>query len=283
MTWTNLTFPFASLLTSSQMTLLDANFDALAVGDAGAPAFVGVIDQPSLITAVQTLTSGSVGAGISVEFDFTAVGDYAFHPAWFNSAGTFLPYGVAGTLNETADPGHPIIIMENVAGTATLTVTIRYVSSSPPWDLGDGEIPLFIWVRIDDVTGELTGISVAPDAPWNFALYRREPINRANPRGELGKLRAEQNRIKASQKRTIAEKNAFQPIFPHPWNKENNTGMTIVLLDPVSSIMEDLLLWHNQAEVPISTLIEDGDLVIGTTPLPRAVPAGAISLSLDWK
>jgi hypothetical protein len=38
MAWTNLSFPFGSLLSSTKMTQLDANIDAVASGDDGAPA-----------------------------------------------------------------------------------------------------------------------------------------------------------------------------------------------------------------------------------------------------
>lgn len=38
MAWTDLSFPFGSLLSSTKMTQLDANLDALAAGDTGAPA-----------------------------------------------------------------------------------------------------------------------------------------------------------------------------------------------------------------------------------------------------
>jgi len=40
MAWTNLTFSFGAILTSAQMTQLDANFDALAAADSGAPQIV---------------------------------------------------------------------------------------------------------------------------------------------------------------------------------------------------------------------------------------------------
>lgn len=45
MAWTDLAFSFGSLLTSTKMTQLDANFDAMAAGDSGAPniAFAALI------------------------------------------------------------------------------------------------------------------------------------------------------------------------------------------------------------------------------------------------
>ena len=37
MAWTDILFPFGSILTSSKMTNLQANFKAMADGDSGAP------------------------------------------------------------------------------------------------------------------------------------------------------------------------------------------------------------------------------------------------------
>lgn len=50
MAWTDLTFAFGSLLTSTKMTQLDNNFDALASGASGAPEI--------LIDALTACTSG---------------------------------------------------------------------------------------------------------------------------------------------------------------------------------------------------------------------------------
>lgn len=48
MAWTNLTFPFGSLLTSTKMTQLYDNFDALATGDASAPKILfDAMDSPT--------------------------------------------------------------------------------------------------------------------------------------------------------------------------------------------------------------------------------------------
>ena len=48
MAWTDLTFDFGSILTSSKMTNLQANFQAMADGDSGAP----IISQASLAPGI---------------------------------------------------------------------------------------------------------------------------------------------------------------------------------------------------------------------------------------
>ncbi len=55
MAWSNLTFNFEEVLTSSKMNLLDANFDALAAGDAGAPDI-----QPAAIDSAETFAFAEI-------------------------------------------------------------------------------------------------------------------------------------------------------------------------------------------------------------------------------
>ena len=55
MAWTDLTFAFGSLLTSTKMTQLDANFDALAAGESGAPTITAsAIGGLGMITRANT-------------------------------------------------------------------------------------------------------------------------------------------------------------------------------------------------------------------------------------
>lgn len=52
MTWTGLTYSFGSLLTSTKMTQNQANFSALAAGDAGAPHIVpAALDSHTAVTS----------------------------------------------------------------------------------------------------------------------------------------------------------------------------------------------------------------------------------------
>lgn len=67
MAWTDLTFSFGAILTSAQMTQLDANFDALAAGGGGAPA----IQYAALATDIgpwHTIDTQTASASATVEF-----------------------------------------------------------------------------------------------------------------------------------------------------------------------------------------------------------------------
>lgn len=90
MAWTNLTFPFASLLTSTQMTQMDDNFDALAAGLAGAPPILeaaygaGSVDQTALKTSTAS-QAGTIPASGVVEITMSA---YSFFPMIHNTTGS---------------------------------------------------------------------------------------------------------------------------------------------------------------------------------------------------
>lgn len=61
MAWTNLTFNFGSLLTSTKMTQLDANFDSLAAGESGAPDILttALLANPANSSGSETIPNAS--------------------------------------------------------------------------------------------------------------------------------------------------------------------------------------------------------------------------------
>ena len=61
MAWTDLSFPSNSLLTSLKMTQLDENFDAVAAGNAGAPALNVNSFMVSGVASLATLNISSGG------------------------------------------------------------------------------------------------------------------------------------------------------------------------------------------------------------------------------
>ena len=81
MVWTNLTFPYGSKLSSAQMTQLQANFAAMAAGDAGAPE---ITKDALKSTANTTGVSGALATGISIDVDMQ---DYCFSPHVYTNHG----------------------------------------------------------------------------------------------------------------------------------------------------------------------------------------------------
>lgn len=124
MAWTNLTFAFGSLLTSTKMTQMYDNFAALAAGDSGAP---NVIVDGSNITSgaitrakLSTGTSGASGTGSIVTITLTA---YSFFPRISGSGGSTVdPTGGGGS------PDSPAFQISGLGG-STYDVDWRYIAA----------------------------------------------------------------------------------------------------------------------------------------------------------
>jgi hypothetical protein len=67
---------------------------------------------------------------------------------------------------DTASLGYGAYWRLNSAG-GTSTARLYYINSSPPYNLGDGNIPLFIYVEIDS-TGDIVSMSSSTEAPWHY-------------------------------------------------------------------------------------------------------------------
>ena len=108
-TWTNLSFPFGSTLTSTQMTNLDNNLDALAEGAAGAPAIqLAAMDTNSVDTGQlvnDSVTNAKIDAGAvdTTELATGAVWRVKIQTSTITLAGSLTPSAYLGiTLNAYA-------------------------------------------------------------------------------------------------------------------------------------------------------------------------------------
>lgn len=79
MAWTNLTFAYNSLLTSTKMTQLDDNFDALAAGASGAPEIVdAALATPGALKFIASVDFSSDATSDWTAFDATKYDAYMF-------------------------------------------------------------------------------------------------------------------------------------------------------------------------------------------------------------
>lgn len=130
MAWTNLTFSFGSVLTSTKMTQLDANLDALAAGNSGSPkiqeaACTGqsCIDQSALKTDTVFL-AGSIANSVT---QLIALTPYAFFPMVHASANIVR---MEGWTTDAASANLPRFGLRNQSGSSqTYDVDTRYVQA----------------------------------------------------------------------------------------------------------------------------------------------------------
>lgn len=175
MAWTDLTFTFGSTLSSSKMTQLDDNFDALAAGSAGAPKIqTAALEQTGGSEAVTqaTIRAASIGQNeIKTALQQTSTAVFAnvsytgggFHLGWGYGISNATNVSMAGY---TSSGGYIWGMGLSVGGGATTYWQSRYFQASPPYDLGNGTVPLFVFAIVDNASGDIIAIDVAPDPPW---------------------------------------------------------------------------------------------------------------------
>lgn len=291
MAWTSLSFSFGSLLTSTKMTQMYDNFDAVMAKASGAPTLASSYVVRSMLSTTQQSINHSVNTGNSQNFSFSSTGTYGFQ--------LYVSSAPANITNEVSVGGGSYTVTRIAAGNSGAHVLVmRYITSSPPWDLGDGDIQNFVWLLLDGIGNIVSSVSCI-DPPWNFLTQQRalrkglltvtvdeadrDPEKRAELDRELDNI----ERIEPTQL-NMSEKIADMPVFPHPWADGNRdtTGLTIAMLDPVSPLMErfkklDQLGMEDGEDV--LNLLNNDYIRFDNTPLTRALPPGVIAIEPRWK
>lgn len=184
----------------------------------------------------------------------------------------------------------------------TGTVTQWYIQASPPYDLGDGLVPLFVFALVGD-DGAVKRVWSAPDAPWHYngptdiRPQRTDSVSGRKYRlmhplsAEFGSLGAARKALSPSQflarteepqvevEITQAMKQSDMALIPHPFVADSGT---IVLLDPVSPVVGKLFDLHEN-RIHIGDLLREGYVSIDNIALPRSGPPGVMVVGPKWK
>ena len=190
----------------------------------------------------------------------------------------------------------------------------RYVQASPPYDLGYGKFPLFVFLLIDS-SGKIVRFDIAPDPPWanngptnirpdswkdkRTAEKRKEsppsegdliPMKRVlrkpalpgDPALMAAYLEALRNPVFDEVEITMAFKNTDMPLIPHPFIGNDLTGFSVVLLDPGCACLADLALMH-EAEESVGEILHGEYVEIDNSPLAVPTPPGVLTRRAAWK
>lgn len=159
----------------------------------------------------------------------------------------------------------------------------EYIQSSPPYNLGDADVPLFIFLGFRD--GELISTWEAQDPPW--ALNGPTDIHsgyRMLPIADFMDARKREAFIDAliqDRVEPVAEgmdlKNFDMPEIPTPFGADTKT----VLIDPVGDECRRLYELQRRGVV-IGDLVRAGALRIDNTPLKRCSPPGVDCVRAKW-
>jgi hypothetical protein len=265
--------------------------DAITEGNI-APSSVGQ-------TRIRSTTGDvSVGGG-GIANLMLAGGEYGFYPQVAFLGGPVASIGATIAVNYGSGYAAIIHLDASASGVNTAGARQRYIQASPPYDLGDGSVPLFVFAAIDSA-GNVRMTYSAEDPPWanngptsiradfydeqgrGWQRRRRRPNmdalrNPAQRETELARI-SEPEEIEVTQ----ALKQADMPLIPHPFQGNDLTGLTVVLLDPIGQMAEQLRALHQSGE-NISGLLHGEYLRLGNAPIARTAPPGVMPVSVTWR
>ena len=169
----------------------------------------------------------------------------------------------------------------------TMTVRQRYVQASPPYELGGIIVPTFIFAVVDNSSGNIEAMYQAADPPWanngptNIRPQRIDPetgraFRTIKTRKPLTNVNDPDFWSDTEIEITADYKNSDMGLIPHPFQGNDLTGKTIVMIDPRMRLVERLHEMQEVGESPLD-LFHDGDINIGNNDIPAVVrPAGVL-------
>lgn len=295
------------------------NITALAEGASGAPSIeeaalaASIVSQGKLKTATGEVSHNSS----SITHKTLPGGSYGFYPQIRMSGTTLAVYDARILDNSTTFNGWTSYVTKIglAAGSGTIYAEQRYVQASPPYDLGDGEIPLFVFAVINGA-GEIESIYTAPDPPWANngptdpgivwmfprlgqdgkpdGHTERKRVRRRRPAKPIAEMTAVERTVWFTSLRESAweegplvlppeEKNADMGLIPHPFGGNDLTGKSVVLINPVGTMAEEMAMIHITPGESVNELLHEGDLVVDNMEVARATPPGVLAHPVKWK
>lgn len=305
-----------SPITTTLFSNIIERFAGLAANDSGAPSIVNAAlqshpwGQSDLDTSLGSVSrSGGASSGHST----LPGGQYGSYPqtqktTTGGAGGSDAIFRISQLLASSSDWTYATYIyieIANLATTITLEARQRYLNASPPYDLGDGIVPRFIFLLVNNTPRTIDAIYEADCAPWHYngptdirgrirrdgrkvRLVKRLPqrlIDAADdPVARQELMDAARTATPIEEEITQAIKQADMPLIPHPWHHPGNdlTGKTVVLLDPVSDVVARLAELHDAGE-NISEIIYADYLRPDNTALPRSGPPGVRIVAPRWR
>lgn len=309
---------------AQQINAVQENFSALANGEPGAPKIQqaaigpGAIGQSQLksqSSGILTLTTNASGGSVSV---ILPGGQYGF---WPQSRMTGLPndgnddrnyvLGLRGWINQFAtNPSSPdpalasYISLSSSGGTAACQVSQRYTTASAPYDIGNGDIPLFVFIHLD-AQGKILATYIADSPPWAYngptdispdvvemeggRIVKKKKVIDQTRRPQHPKDGGDPEAYVAwlaSPSLKLVEidhsiKNADMNLIPHPF-PHIAQGEKVVLLEPSGKMIEQLTALKEAGE-NISELITEGYILIGDEILDCYKPNNVCIHRSRWK
>ena len=315
-----------SEITTGLMTKLRDNPIAITEGSSGAPKIqTAALEQTNGSEAVTTATirAGAVGQteiatgavhqdkiDTSTEQDSTTNvfgqlfvltgGMYTLgFNAWTNTTGDVehveVSHGIhSGPFEDFSWSGSATqqayaFIDAGIAGGTSYTAycDTRYILSSPPYNMGDGEIPLFCWAAVDN-NGVILSMQTSVTPPWAYngptdirpdkTIRTSEGIKKIKIIKSIDENTGEIT--EREQEIDHAYKNRDMDTIPHPFPLAKSKGFNVVLIDPPDSLqLRDIA----DAKMSVNELFHGDYLRIDNSPISRVTPRDVIVAKYKWK
>lgn len=283
-----------SPITVSLMTALRDNPIAIANGDSGAPRIQTAALNDLCVTnaKIADFTIGAYktsGAAIKQYSLDTSSGEVSQTSAYGLSNPIALPggeYGFAPQLRTVGSASHLRGVMASNSTTYVTAIAFvgdewehthdgsgslawgttgvdayarqRYVNSSPPYNLGDGDVPLFVFALLAD-NGEVISTYAADVPPWAYNGPTRVAVDRrCRLSGRLlqvvRQFNPETGQVESYEREVCHRvKNADMHIIPHPFIGANG-GRVVLLEPPRTEALHDM----HRAGASIAELLHGG-------------------------
>lgn len=261
------------------------------------------VSQGDLNTSTGTISgSASVGTSGNNSEAGTPVllpgGQYGFFPENRNSTFSGTTDGAIWVIGNTgasyANYMMPVAFNPSGTGTTasdTIEAQQRYVTSSPPFDLGDGEAGGFVFLLLN-ASGDVVAHYAADVPPWGYNGPTNIRADKINPdtgkkyRKMMMPRTIEEIRDGALieyqyQEITQAIKNADMDLLPHPFGAVP-PGHKVVMLDPMDEKLRNLIEYQNAGGEFSSALI-NGKIYTEDENLNRKGPRGIKITPLKFK
>jgi hypothetical protein len=269
----------------------------------------GKLANSSVGQAQLKTTTGEVSVTTAVSLLTLPGGTYGFYPqlrAQFAGGGVVQATigGIDTSGLSTASWGTTYVTIILLGTTsATVYAQQRYVQASPPYDLGDGVVPTFVFAMLD-ASGKVLATYAAADPPWAnngptniradgydrqgraFQLRRVTAIKLSDVRADPSRLDEYLAELAAKKPQPVLltpeMKNADMGQIPHPFLGNDLTGRTVVMLDPCCPMMSKLAALSADGE-SVAELLSGGYVRLDNSPLERRMPPGVVAVTPQWR
>lgn len=219
----------------------------------------------------------------------TSAGKYSFYmQIKVSSSNHFDMYGghmgLDNSWNKTVTTTYTTWLNLQSASARTIYGNVTYINSSPPFNLGDGDIPLFVWALLDS-SSNIISVQTSEVPPWAYngptdIMHDRTDKTTGRKYKTVYEIDEDSGLLLNSEIEITQDlKNRDMPLIPHPFASKTS-DQTVVLLDPVET---GYLFDVKKGGQSVNELLHNDYLRLDNTPLSRAAPQGVTPTRFKWK